>query len=78
MRFIRASELGSYIFCQRAWWYQRRGFASANREELSGGKEFHRIHGRQVAAAGLLRIGGWALLLAAIILAVTGLVYWLY
>jgi hypothetical protein len=78
MRFIRASELGSYIFCQRSWWYQHRGIPSGNRQELAGGDQFHRIHGRQVVTAGLFRIAGWALLLAAIILAVIALIYRLY
>jgi hypothetical protein len=75
MRFIRASELGSYIFCQRSWWYQRRSFPSENKVELAGGDQFHRIHGRQVVTAGLFRIAGWLLLLAAIILGVIALVY---
>jgi ABC-type uncharacterized transport system permease subunit len=78
MRFIRASELSSYIFCQRSWWYQRRGLPSANQQELAGGDQFHRIHGRQVVTAGLLKIAAWALLLAAIILAVAALVYRLF
>lgn len=75
MRFIRASEIGSFIFCQRSWWYQRKGYSSVNKAELAGGDQFHRIHGRQVVTAGLLRLAGWILLLAAIALAVAALVY---
>jgi hypothetical protein len=78
MRFIRASEIGSFIFCQRSWWYQRKGFPSNNKAELAGGDSFHRIHGRQVVTAGLLKLVGWVLLLVAIVLAVIGMmVYWI-
>ncbi len=78
MRFIRASEIGSFIFCQRSWWYQRKGFPAENKSELAGGDQFHRIHGRQVVAAGLFRLAGWILLLAAIVLGVIGLISWIY
>jgi hypothetical protein len=78
MRFIRASEIGSFVFCQRSWWYQRKGLPSENKIELAGGDTFHRIHGRQVVAAGLFRFAAFALLLAAIVLAVIGLVSYFF
>lgn len=66
MRTIRASEIGAFLYCRRAWWYQRQGVASGNQAELSGGNEFHYRHGRSVLAAGLLRTVGWVLLLLAV------------
>ena len=66
LRTIRASELGNFIFCRRAWWYQTQGVASRNQTELEGGNTFHRQHGREVMLSGLLRVLGWILLLAAL------------
>lgn len=63
---IRASDIGSYLYCHRAWWYRRQGVESENQAELSAGTEIHAQHGRRVMAAGLLRIAGYVLLLAAI------------
>lgn len=67
---IRASEIGSYLYCRRAWWYRKQGVKSENQAELDAGTELHRRHGRQVLAAGLLRTLGWILLLVAFILLV--------
>ena len=65
---IRASEIGSYLYCRRAWWYQKQGLESENQAELAGGTELHRQHGRRVIAAGMLRLLGYLLLLAGIAL----------
>ncbi len=68
---IRASEIGSYLYCRRAWWYRKQGVESENQTELATGTELHRQHGRKVIAAGLLRtLGGLLLLTALILLAV--------
>lgn len=64
---IRASDIGSYLYCRRAWWYRKQGLKSENQAELATGTELHRQHGRKVIAAGLLRTLGWILLLAALI-----------
>ena len=66
MRTIRASEISSFIFCQRAWWYQRQGVRPINRAELAGGTIFHQEHVRSVRSALLLRVLAWVLLAAAI------------
>jgi CRISPR/Cas system-associated exonuclease Cas4 (RecB family) len=67
---IRASEIGSYLYCKRAWWYRKQGVESENQAELAAGTELHHQHGRQVLAAGLLRAIGYLVLLAAIVLLV--------
>ncbi len=67
---IRASEIGSYLYCRRAWWYRKQGMESENQAELATGTELHRQHGRKVLAAGLLRTIGITLLLAALVLLV--------
>ncbi|MGE5224984.1 MAG: hypothetical protein ACM3PY_21320 [Omnitrophica WOR_2 bacterium] len=68
MKTLRASEIGTYLFCQRAWWYQLQGIQSENQAELAGGRDLHRRHGRTVIASGCLRYLAYALLLAALIL----------
>lgn len=65
-RTIRASELGTYLYCKRAWWYQNSGVESENQQEMAGGFAYHQKHGKQVFRAVLWRIAGWILLLAAI------------
>ena len=77
MRTIRASEIGSFLYCRRAWWYQQQGLESENQAELAAGSEFHQRHGRQVALAGMLRGLGWVLLMAALLAFTIGLVTWL-
>ena len=61
---IRASEIGTYIFCQRAWWFQRQGIEGDSPAAAESGLAWHRKHGRRVLTAGILRLVGWALLLA--------------
>ena len=67
MRTIRASEIGLYLFCQRAWWCQQRGLPAQNQAELAGGTDFHHTHSRQVFVAGMWRTA--AVLLGLIALA---------
>jgi len=68
MKTIRASEIGSYLYCHRAWWYRLRGVASENTAELSAGTALHRGHGQKVFVAAALRTLGLVLLLAALAL----------
>ena len=70
MRTIRASEIGSYLFCRRAWKYQRQGVESDNVIEMAVGTEIHRQHGRAVMAAGCLSYLAGAMLLGSIVLLV--------
>lgn len=70
MRTIRASEIGTYLYCHRAWWYQRKEVPSENVREMLSGTEIHRKHGRTVMLAGCLRILAMGMLLVALVLLV--------
>ncbi len=67
-RVIRASEIGRYVFCARAWWLGSvEGRPSANWREMESGEALHRRHGRRVCATtGLLRLAYLLLALAAL------------
>ena len=70
MRTIKASELGSYLYCERAWWYQRNGAESSNEREMVAGTGDHQQHAAAVSGARLLRLAGWGFLLGALVLLV--------
>ncbi|MBI4769661.1 MAG: Dna2/Cas4 domain-containing protein [Chloroflexi bacterium] len=71
-RIIRASEIGEYVYCKRAWWLRAQGYQPANVRELAAGTTLHERHGRAVIASGCLRSLAYLLLLAALaLLAVT-------
>jgi len=70
IKTIRASEVGSYLYCARAWWYHSKGFTSTDQAEMATGAELHRLHGRQVIASGLTRALSLFLLLVALVLLV--------
>jgi len=70
MRTVRASEIGTFIYCRRALWYQLQGVENQNRTELASGTELHERHGRIMAVSGCLRWLAYAALLSAVALAV--------
>ena len=77
MRTIRASETGTYLFCERAWFYQNQGVKPENQQELAGGRAFHQSHGRQVWKIKIIKLAAWFLLIsAAVILAVALTLQW--
>ncbi|MBC8160579.1 MAG: hypothetical protein H7Z42_05095 [Roseiflexaceae bacterium] len=66
---IRASEIGEYVYCARAWWLRRvAGIEPAGRARREHGTRLHQRHGRAVAGSRLLL---W--LVAALVLAALGL-----
>ena len=67
-RVIRASEIGEYVYCKRAWWLRLQGYESANVRELAAGTSLHERHGRAVVTGGCLRTAAYLLLLAALAL----------
>jgi hypothetical protein len=66
-RTIRASEIGTYLFCHKAWKYQRENMKSDNQAEMQAGTALHFAHGRKVIAIGFTRILAILFLVAAVI-----------
>jgi CRISPR/Cas system-associated exonuclease Cas4 (RecB family) len=64
---IRASEVGEYMYCARAWWLRRVvGLEPAGSERREQGTMLHRRHGRAVAGSRALLLIGVTLALVAI------------
>ena len=54
--YVRASALGEYVFCARAWWLRREGVEpTRGGEARAAGTRWHESHGRSVARAKRLR-----------------------
>jgi CRISPR/Cas system-associated exonuclease Cas4 (RecB family) len=71
---VRASEIGQYAYCARAWWYARvKGYRPENQAALRRGTARHRHHGRRVAGYDLLR----RLALLLLLLAAAAVIAWL-
>jgi len=67
MRTIRASEISSYLYCQRAWWYHKTGVPSDNQAEMAAGSDLHFRHGRKALELSCLRALAYSLLLIALV-----------
>jgi len=65
-RTVRASEIGSFIFCRRAWWYQRQDEETLNQAELAAGSHFHSAHAGRARMIGTLKVIAWGLIFAAL------------
>jgi len=75
---IRASEIGQYVYCQRAWWLGAiYGYANANQEALLAGNRAHSRHGGVVAASLRWRRVGYVFLVAGGLLAAFLVCRWL-
>lgn len=78
MKPIRASDIGSYLYCRRAWWYRLSGQESANQAEMAAGTELHRRHGRTVMSANMQQLLAMIILLVAcVMLTAFGLIFFL-
>jgi hypothetical protein len=70
-RIIRASEIGQYDFCAKAWWLGSiEGVEPSNIRELQAGTTAHNWHGQQVTRASRLQQGAVVLMVIGIILVV--------
>lgn len=78
MKVIRASDIGAYLFCRRAWWYRLQGYTPENQATLEQGSQFHQRHGHQAHTTVLIRWVAYALFLLAlalIVVSVLGLMF---
>jgi hypothetical protein len=68
-RVIRASEVGSYVYCARAWWLGAvEGMAPQDTRRLESGSATHEGHGRRVLFAGAMtRLSHLLLVLAGLV-----------
>ncbi|MCX7853317.1 MAG: hypothetical protein N2383_11085 [Caldilineales bacterium] len=48
---MRATDIGRWAYCRRAWWLAAQGHENRNRAELAAGTAAHERHGRRVAAS---------------------------
>jgi len=68
-RIIRASEIGQYDFCAKAWWLGAiDGVPAANTAELQAGTHWHAAHSRVVNRARHLQQGAVMLVALGVIL----------
>jgi hypothetical protein len=74
MKIIRASEIGTYQFCNRAWWYQLQGYEPENQTALMEGKQYHEKHSTVVTFAGCLQIIAYGMVLIALLTAIIWLI----
>ena len=59
---IRASEIGQYDFCAKAWWLGSiEGIRPSNIRELQAGTAAHEQHGRRVRRASHLQVAALVL-----------------
>lgn len=74
-RIIRASEIGQYDFCAKAWWLGSiEGVPPANLHELQAGTAVHEEHGRQVRRAAQLQAAAFMLVGLGVIVLVLALI----
>lgn len=62
--YITASEIGEYLYCQRSWWYKRRGIRADPQGSLKRGNREHEAIFRQVEATERAGVVAQKLLLA--------------
>ncbi|GAB4267961.1 MAG: hypothetical protein Kow0080_10460 [Candidatus Promineifilaceae bacterium] len=73
--WIRASEIGDYIYCRRSWYLRRkRQVPSANVRQLRQGTAHHQKHGRRVVLSVWMRRLAYAFIFLVVATAVYQLV----
>lgn len=76
---IRASDIGLWSFCQRAWWLARvRGATHQQPDRLAYGVAAHEVHGHTMRRASVYRHWGHRLLALAFVLSGLLLLLWLW
>lgn len=66
---IRASEIGEYVYCARAWWLRRvAGLEPTGQARRAAGVVLHTRHSRAVGFSRLFLLSGVVLLVIALLL----------
>ena len=64
---IRASEIGEYVHCNRAWWLGHvQGVENANRAVMEAGTAQHQAHGQRVWRATMMQYAATVLIVIAL------------
>lgn len=76
-RLVRASEIGEFAYCARAWWLARvLGRPRENLAQLAAGRARHEQHGQALSLSLVLQFLGLVLIMgsviATVLLALTG------
>ena len=76
-RYIRASEIGTYVYCRRAWWLKQiAGFEPQDKATVwAAGEAAHLQHGQQVRRSHSQRRAARVLLLCGLLLLAIGLLF---
>lgn len=76
---VRASDIGAWAYCRRAWYLaQVRGVRHARPETLQRGTAAHTEHGQQVRRAGTMqRIGLWLVVAGVVLIVLLAAALWL-
>ena len=75
---IRASDIGLWAYCHRAWWLHRiKGAAHQQPQRLARGVAAHEAHGHTLRQAQRYRQWAYRLLAAALMLLGLALMIWL-
>ena len=65
--FVRASDIGAWSFCNRAWWLAHMQKVPHERPELlDWGEQTHSDHGRIVSRSEWLQKSGFALMIGGV------------
>lgn len=77
-KWVRASEIGEYLYCERAWWLRHVvEIDVALTPAQAAGTDYHASHGARVAAGARTRRVAHVLILAAMTLFVVGVLLYL-
>jgi hypothetical protein len=67
-RFISASEIGTWCYCQRAWCLQQLGQPSALTAERIAGTRYHQRHFQTLRTARRQRAAAGAIIMVSLVL----------
>ena len=74
---LRASEIGEYVFCARAWRLRLDGYEpTAGSGARVAGQQFHERHGRSVQRAQRLNAAAFICFVLAVVVALIWLLRW--